>query len=327
VSTSTASRPQRFKRSTLLVVGCGDIGLRVVRALQPRLRVLALTTSAARVPALRAAGVVPLVGDLDRPATLQRLAGLADALLHLAPPRSAGATDPRTRQLLAALARRSRVRRIVYASTSGVYGDCDGAVVDETRRIAPATERARRRADAERRVRWYGRALRVRVSLLRVPGIYAFDRAGGDPRERVARGTPLLDAHEDVFTNHIHADDLARACVAALFRGAPQRVYHASDDNELSMGDWFDRVADLAGLARAPRIAKARALASLSPQRLSFLGESRRLDNRRLKRELRLRLRYPTIDAAFKSLRRGAAPSSGPRSAPAPRAASHRCRG
>jgi nucleoside-diphosphate-sugar epimerase len=327
VFTFTASRPQRFRRSTLLIVGCGDVGERVVRVLARRVRVLALTTSTARVPALRAAGAMPLVGNLDRPATLQRLAGLAEALVHLAPPCADGTTDSRTRQLLAALAKKNRVRRIVYASTSGVYGDCGGAVIEETRRIAPATERARRRADAERRVRWYGRALRVRVSLLRVPGIYAFDRAGGDPRERVARGTPLLDARDDVFTNHIHADDLARACVAALFRGAPQRVYHASDDNELSMGEWFDRVADLAGLARAPRIAKAQALASLSPQRLSFLGESRRLDNRRLKRELRLRLRYPDVEAAFRSLRRDAAPSSGPRSAPAPRAASPRCHG
>jgi nucleoside-diphosphate-sugar epimerase len=183
----------------------------------------------------------------------------------------------------------------VYASTSGVYGDCGGARIDETRRLNPATERARRRADAEARVRWFGRATGACVSVLRVPGIYASDRPGGHPRERLARGTPVLAAGDDVFTNHIHADDLARACVAALFRGAPQRAYHASDDTELAMGDYFDLAADLAGLPRPPRISRAQARERLSPVQLSFLSESRRLDNARLKRELRLKLRYPTV--------------------------------
>ena len=139
----------------------------------------------------------------------------------------------------------------------------------------------------------------ARVSVLRVPGIYALDRTGGDPRERVARGSPLLARGDDIYTNHIHADDLARACLHALWRGKPQRIYHASDDNELPMGDWFDRVADLSDLPRPPRITRDEAAAVLTPMQMSFLGESRRLDNRRLKRELRFKLRYPTIDAVF----------------------------
>jgi len=238
---------------------------------------------------------VPLLGDLDAAATLARLAGLADAVLHLAPPPTAGATDTRTATLLRALARQGRVRRIVYASTSGVYGDCGGARFDETRRVAPGTDRALRRVDAEARVRHHGRAFGVRVSILRIPGIYAPDRPGGHPRERLSRGTPVLAAGDDVYTNHIHADDLARACVAALARAAPQRIYHASDDTELKMGDYFDLAADLAGLPRPPRIARSEAAARLSPLQMSFLSESRRLDNRRLKRELRVRLRYPTV--------------------------------
>ena len=226
---------------------------------------------------------------------LARLAGLADAVLHLAPPPSGGATDTRTAHLLQALARKGRVRRVVYASTSGVYGDCAGARFDETRSVAPTTARARRRVDAEMRVRHHGRAFGVRVSVLRIPGIYAADRIGGDPRERVARGTPVLAGDEDVYTNHIHADDLARACVAALERGAPQRLYHASDDTDMKMGDYFDLVADLAALPRPPRISRDESAARLSAAQMSFLSESRRLDNRRLKRELRLRLRYPTV--------------------------------
>jgi len=286
---------KRGERPTLLIAGCGDIGLRVVRLLRGRWRVLALTSDPGRRAELRAAGALPLVGDLDEPATLARLGGLADAVLHLAPPPTAGRGDPRTANLLRALARKGRVRCLVYASTSGVYGDCGGARFDETRAPRPATDRARRRVDAEQRVRHHGRAFGVRVCVLRIPGIYAADRPGGHPRERLARGTPVLAAADDVYTNHIHADDLARACVAALFHGLPQRIVHASDDTELKMGDYFDLAADLCGLPRPPRLSRAEAGGVLTPLQLSFMSESRRLDNTRLKRELRLRLRHPTV--------------------------------
>jgi len=284
-----------FKRPRLLIVGCGDVGLRVARALRGRYRVMALTSSPQRCAELRAAGVLPLIGNLDDPVSLRRLGGLADAVLHLAPPPSAGSADPRTARLLQALGRRGHLRRIVYGSTTGVYGDCGGAWIDETRALRPLTDRARRRVDAEARLRWFGRAHGVRVSLLRIPGIYAADREGGHPRERLAAGTPVLRAEDDVYTNHIHADDLARVCIAALHRGAPQRVVHASDDTELRMGDYFDLAADVCGLPRPPRVSRAEAAAQMSPMRLSFMSESRRLRNRRLKHELRVTLRYPTV--------------------------------
>jgi nucleoside-diphosphate-sugar epimerase len=289
----------RARRPVLLIVGCGDIGLRVLGLLQRRWRVLALTSSPTRVASLRAAGAVPLVGDLDDARSLGRLAALADAVLHLAPPPQQGSTDPRTRKLLQALARSSRVRRLVYASTSGVYGDAGGERFDETRAVHPTTDRARRRVDAEARVRQHGRAFALRACILRVPGIYALDRQGGDPRDRVRRGAPVLVPADDVHTNHIHADDLARACVAALMRGAPQRIYHVSDCSELKMGDHFDAVADAFGLSRPPRLTRDEAARTLSPMQMSFVAESRRLDNRRLRAELRLRLRYPTPAAAW----------------------------
>lgn len=289
------AKPTPFKRPTLLIVGCGDIGMRVAAILRGRWRLLALTSDANRVGVLRQAGILPIVGDLDAAATLGRLAGLADALLHLAPPSASGILDIRTRNLLGALSRRSRLRRIVYASTSGVYGDCGGATVDETRPVDPRSERAQRRVDAEARLRWFGRAFAVRVSLLRIPGIYAADRPGGHPRERLQRATPVLRAQDDVYTNHIHADDLARACVAALYQGRPQRAVNASDDTRLLMGDYFDLAADLCGLPRPPRITREQADERLSPMQLSFMSESRCLVNRRLKTELRLRLRYPTV--------------------------------
>ena len=305
------TRTQR--RPRLLIIGCGDIGLRVLKLLGGRMKVLALTSSPQRIDELRAAGARPLLGNLDEPATLGRLGPLAERVLHLAPPATVGDTDLRTHQLLNALARAGSVRRIVYASTSGVYGDCAGARFDETRPPKPTTARALRRVDAEARLRHHGRQAGVAVSVLRVPGIYAADRVGGHPRERLARGTPVLNAEDDVHTNHIHADDLARACVAALFRALPQRVVHVCDDTELRMGEYFDLAADLCGLPRPPRISRAQAAAVLSPMQLSFMSESRRLDNRRLKRELRLRLRYPTV---ADGLRAPPAPSAPPQSPP-----------
>ncbi len=297
--------PARFRRERLLIVGCGDVGQRVVRGLQGgpgagRLQVLALTSSPARVAGLRALGAKPLLGNLDDAASLQRLAGIATRVLHLAPPPGDGAgggawwCDPRTVALARVLRQRSLPVSLAYASTSGVYGDCQGALVPETRALAPATPRAQRRVNAERAVRHLGRA-GVRASVLRIPGIYAPDREGGTPEARLRRGTPVLVPEDDVFTNHIHADDLARACLAALWKGRPQRVYNVNDSTHMKMGDYFDLAADLYGLPRPPRVPRGAAQQHLSLMLLSFMSESRRLDNQRMLGELGVRLRYPSV--------------------------------
>jgi nucleoside-diphosphate-sugar epimerase len=293
--------PARFRRERVLIIGCGDVGQRAARELgsSTRVRVLALTSSAERSPALRAQGITPLQGNLDDPQSLRRLAGLATRVLHLAPPPSGDLTDwrldPRTRALTRALAQRSLPSALVYGSTSGVYGDCQGRWVDEATPAKPLTPRAWRRVDAEAAVHWLGRATGVRTTVLRIPGIYASDREGGTPRERLLRGTPVLRAEDDVFTNHIHADDLARACVLALWRGWPQRNVNVVDDTELKMGDYFDLAADLYGLPRPPRVARDAAGDQLPLMLLSFMSESRRLRNQRMKQELGLRLHYPTV--------------------------------
>ena len=279
----------------MLIVGCGDVGLRVARLLGPNARILALTSSASRLPELRRHGITPLLGNLDRPASIRRLAGLATRVVHLAPPPSEGWLDPRTAVLVRALALRSQPLSLVYGSTSGVYGDCGGALVAEGRAVNARTPRAQRRVDAEHRIRFYGRLSRVRTSILRIPGIYAPDREGGTPRGRLARGTPVLRAEDDVYTNHIHANDLARICVAAMWRGKPQRVYNASDDSQILMGDYFDLAADLYGMKRPPRVPRDTAQDALPLMLLSFMSESRRMDNTRLKNELKVRLCYPTV--------------------------------
>jgi nucleoside-diphosphate-sugar epimerase len=149
--------------------------------------------------------------------------------------------------------------------------------------------------DAEQQLRFFGSATGTRVHALRIPGIYAPDREGGTPRQRLLKGTAVLQAQDDVYTNHIHADDLARACIAALWRGKPQRNTNVSDDTELKMGDYFDLAAELYGLPKPPRLSRSLAQQQLPLMLLSFMGESRRLYNHRLKQELGLRLRYPTV--------------------------------
>jgi nucleoside-diphosphate-sugar epimerase len=290
----------------ILVVGCGDVGRRLLTVLGSRYRVFATVRSIEGAAALRDLGAIPIVADLDDPRTLDRLGGIASMVVHLAPPPSTGHDDPRTRFLLRVL---RDVERMVYVSTSGVYGDCRGAAIDETRAVAPTTDRARRRVDAERQLRaWAGRT-GTTLSILRVPGIYAADRL---PLARLAAGTPALRPEDDVHTNHIHADDLARIVALAIFRGAPQRIYHAVDDSALRMGDWFDLVADTHDLPRPERLARDAIEQRISPALLSFMSESRRLSNRRMHEELGARLRYPTVreGLAASRIEAGAAPAS-----------------
>jgi nucleoside-diphosphate-sugar epimerase len=307
--TPLGALPARFRRERCLIIGCGDVGLRVAQAQAGRVRLMALTSSPHRVEELRSRHITPLVGNLDQPRTLSRLAGLATRVVHLAPPPGEPPRewwrDARTLALVRTLRLRTPPRSLVYASTSGVYGDCGGERVSEVRAVAPGTPRAQRRVDAESVVRHFGRAAGVRVAILRVPGIYANDRAGGTPRERLLRATPVLQADDDVYTNHIHADDLARVLAVALWRARPQRSYNASDDSEMKMGDYFDLAADVYGLPRPPRMARSTAHSELPLMLLSFMSESRRLLNRRMKHELRVRLRYPTV---LEGLRAAAGP-------------------
>lgn len=298
--TPLGALPSRFRRQRVLIVGCGDVGLRVLKH-QRHVRFLALTSDPQRVGELRAAGATPLLGNLDQPQALKRLAGLATRVLHLAPPPLHGSRDPRTLALCRALLQRTSAQSVVYASTSGVYGDCAGDWVHEHRVVNPTTPRAQRRVDAEQHLRLLAKQRNntLRVSVLRVPGIYASDREGGTPRERLLRGTPVLQAQDDVFTNHIHANDLARACQLALWRGAAQRMYNISDDSQLKMGDYFDAAALLYGLEKPKRISRALAQSELPAMQLSFMSESRRLVNRRMKQELRLRLLHADVMAGL----------------------------
>ena len=274
----------------LLIVGFGDIAHRTVALLPKQVEVRAVS---------RTQGI-----DLDRPETLLAFCGWADTVLHTAPPPGQGTTDTRTRSLLAAFEAGGILpRRVVYIGTSGVYGDCGGAWVDENRPTNPQTPRAVRRADAERQLLAWGEMHDSAVVVLRAPGIYAADRL---PVERLMQGIPTLADEDDVYTNHIHADDLAAIAFAALNADAPPGVYNASDDTEMKMGEWFDLVAARLGLPKPTRVARAEAAKSIPAPMLSFMGESRRLVNRKMKEGLRVKLAYPTVHEGVPMKRRAA---------------------
>ena len=364
--------PRRFRRQRLLIIGCGDVGQRVVRQLHHGWQVVGVARSDETLQKIRAAGALPMRAD-----DAHRLSRWATHILLAAPPasRDGEVTDRLTRGWLQALARargqrartasrpgrahrlgarstaallavpapaqtRSRSQhqhapapRLVYLSTTGVYGDRGGAFTRETDTLQPLTDRARRRVDAERQVRFgihrpdgsnagsrradspHADSTRsdsdhrdsTRVSgvhhrrlqqpplpalVLRVPGIYAADRL---PVERLRQQVPALVPADDVITNHIHADDLARIARTALLRGPRQRVINAVDDSQMTLGEYMDQVADRLGLPRPPRRPRAELARTLSEVRMSFMRESRRLDTRRLKRELRVRLQWPTV--------------------------------
>ena len=285
----------------MLIVGCGDIGLRIAQLVRGRWRVYALSRSERHHELLRAVDATPVVADLDRPSTLARHIGFAHDVIHLAPPPAKGSLDTRTVNLVRALSKGGSLpQRLVYMSTSGVYGDCAGELVPETRPTMPTSTRAQRRSHAEQTVRAWGAEGGTQVTVLRVPGIYASGRL---PVRRLQSGTPALAADQDAYTNHIHAEDLARIVLAALMRGKGGRTYNASDDSSMKMGDYFDLVADRFGLPHPPRVSWERAQTVVPETLLSFMRESRRLSNTRLKKELRVRLRYPSVHEGIAAAR------------------------
>ena len=290
---------QSFGKPSILIIGCGDIGLRVAKQLSRSHRVFALTSQQNRFQELRAVGAIPILGNLDHPESLWRLSGLAQTVIHLAPPQNGGNRDCRTRNLLRILAQGSNaVRRLIYISTTGVYGDHRGGKVTEATPVNPQSERAQRRVDAERILRLWAPAHGVALTILRVPGIYAADRL---PIERLQAKTPALLPEEDAYSNHIHSDDLARLVCAAVYHGKPQRIINACDGGETKMGDYFDEVADTFGLERPARLPGGELQKIVSPMLWSFMRESRRVTNQRLP-ELKTPLRYPSVEHFLKTI-------------------------
>lgn len=279
--------------SGTLIVGCGDIGLRVARALRAQgSNPLCRVRSAGSADALQALGFTAQAIDLD-----QDLADFdAARVFWFAPPPPQGREDQRLHRWLSALA--PRARRIVYISTSAVYGACAGRWIDEDEPLKPQTDRGHRRLDAEHALHEHAARTRSAVMVLRVPGIYGPGRL---PVERLKKSLPVVHEHEAPWSNRIHADDLASAALAAMERGIAGRAYNISDGQPTTMSDYFIRCARLLNLPEPPSVSMAQAREQLTPAMLSFLEESKRLLNRRMREELGVVLRYPDLAAGLPS--------------------------
>ncbi len=277
----------------VFLVGCGYVGRHVARCLQAQGRaVTALARSDESVRLLHAQGLQAVRGDLDFPASLVVLPVQAALVYYFVPPPSAGSIDPRMGNFLQAITPATCPARIVFISTSGVYGDCLGEWVTEDRPPRPDSDRAHRRLDAEQQLRAWGESHAVTVVILRVPGIYGPGRL---PEKRLRAGDPVLLEKESPWSNRVHIEDLVRACLAAGERDRPAAVYNISDGHPTTMTDYFNRVAEALGLKRPAQITRAQAHTELSAGMQSYLAESKRLDNRRMREELGVEPRYPDL--------------------------------
>jgi nucleoside-diphosphate-sugar epimerase len=284
--------------SSVLIVGCGDIGRRVAARWQG-VAVTGLVSSAASAEQLQQSGITPWQANLDDPASLTDLLVAGALVYYFAPPPATGTRDPRMGHFLAAIDPERLPARIVYISTSGVYGDRGGEWVNEDTPPNPQVDRARRRYDAEQQLRHFGQEHGVAVVILRVGGIYGPGRL---PVKRLQDRVPIIHEHLAPSTNRIHAEDLAQICVAAARRGRADTVYNVSDGTNSNMTEYFNTVADFLKLPRPPTIDWEEAERSLSAGMLSYLKESRRMDNRRMLEELGAELEYPTLEAGLAAM-------------------------
>jgi len=277
----------------VFITGCGYVGCRIATRERDRGgQVRALVRSEETAARLRAGGFKTFVGDLDRPAGLEVFSIKSALVYYLVPPPASGETDPRMELFLRRIEDTARPAKVVLISTTGIYGDCQGAWVAEDRPPHPQTDRARRRLSAERALQTWSRVTGVSSVILRVPGIYG---PGKLPLARLQKGLPVLREAESPWSNRIHVDDLVETCIAAADRGRPGRVYHVADGQPSTMTDYFNLVADALGLPRPPQISRDEAGKILSAEMLSYLAESKRLDITRLREELGVSLRYPTL--------------------------------
>jgi nucleoside-diphosphate-sugar epimerase len=282
-----------------IILGCGDVGSRLARQYQARgLPVLGVVRSKEGVDRLAALGLESRQCDLAeaQPCALD-LAGVD--CFHLVPPPARGVEDLHTRRLIELFGAHGHPRRLVYMSTTGVYGDCAGQWIDESHPVRPLADRARRRWDAEERLRDWSAAQGRDLVVIRVAGIYGPDRL---PLDRIRAGTPMVRPEEAPYTNRIHVDDLVTACVAAMERGEPGAVYNACDGHPSTMTAYFQAVAEAAGLPGPPLISLEEAAGRLSGGMLSYLSESRRIRNERLLEGLGIELRYPSLEDGLRAL-------------------------
>lgn len=278
------------------IAGVGYVGQRLLSRLNEP--TLLLSRNPEKWVAKEQSGHHALKADFDDPDSLPSWIHRLDGMFYFAPPQPRGAEDQRLQHFLQWVSNLPP-RRIVYISTSGVYGHCQGTWVDEAQPVNPGTDRARRRENAENQLHQFMAQHSTAVMILRVPGIYGPGRL---PLERIRRGEPVICPDEAPYSNRIHVDDLVTCCLAVMDKGQAGSVYNVCDDQPSTMTDYLYAVADAAGIVRPPCVARSEAEGVVSPGMLSYLAESRRLVNRKMHDELKVELAYPTLVEGLQSI-------------------------
>jgi nucleoside-diphosphate-sugar epimerase len=277
----------------LLIIGCGSIGRRIVALAQAQ----GLSVSSFNRGEAPCAGVPHVSGNLDDPSTLQGLPTRGSGVIYLAPPPGGGNEESRVRNFCASIPIGAEPEKLVYLSTTAVYGDCGEAVVTEDTPALPQTSRGKRRLHGEQLFTQWGKERGVPVVVLRVSAIYAADRL---PVMQLRSGQPVLREEEARPSNRIHADDLARICLAALERGEDGAVFNVSDGSPSTMTGYFNAAADFLELPRPPQVGWEEARQVMSPLMVSYFSEGRVIDNSRMLKELGIVLSYPDLAAGLK---------------------------
>ena len=283
----------------ILIIGCGNIGERVARIWTDLgANVSALVRDRSRAAYLRDKGITTIIGDLDNPDTLMDLPVHDAVIYYFAPPPDGGADDPRMHAFMEYVGHVWHPLQIIYTSTTGVYGDCDGAWVTEQSPVNPQNQRSKRRVAAENILRKWHDATTIPVVILRVAGIYGPGRL---PVDRIRSGQAVLDEIDAPYSNRIHSEDLARICIVAAEYTVPgYHIFNVSDGHPTTMTDYYNRVAADAGLTPPRTISMEQAMREFSPMRLSFLTESKRIDNHRMLSELGITLLFPDLETGLK---------------------------
>jgi len=278
----------------ITIIGCGDIGQRVAkRCQQQSMPVRGMVMTADSAKSLKQQGIEPIRANLDEPETLNSISYSGHTVFYFAPPPRLGNQDTRMANWLASMQSDDLPEKVVLISTTAVYGDTEGNWISEQSPLNPGTERGLRRLDAERRLFDWAQENSLEAVILRVPGIYGPGRL---PRDRIEKGLPVLNESECGYTNRIHSEDLAMICMVAAETAASGEIYNVTDGHPGTMTDWFNQVADFLSLPRPPQISMQQAEQEMSAGMLSYLKESRRIDNSKMLKELNVKLQYETIN-------------------------------
>jgi len=279
------------------IIGCGHIGVRVSQLLrQQNIKISATSHNENSKQHLTSIGIRVFSANLDEVSSLKNLPLQYADIFYFAPPAASGDTDQRISHFLSALEKKAPPRRIVYISTTGVYGNQNGEWITEKTPTAPHNARSKRRLSAEIQIRDFCYRRKTQYMILRVAGIYDTKKL---PLEKINAGVKVLKTDIAPASNRIHAADLADICIAAMQSTHSNEIFNIADGNPSSISDYFIQTAKIFKLTPPQEINWEQAKKKLSPEMLSYLSESKKIDATYVQKKLGVALQYPDLNSGL----------------------------